>query len=88
MTTKTKKHSRILEAVYETANDFHHCGVFNQEQKNRYEELRLSSPVSVSLDTDVVEYLNKKCDFDPEKLRVLINDLLRKDIEIAQRVTL
>lgn len=88
MTTKTKKHSRILEAVYETANDLHHCGVFNQEQMNKYQELGLSSPVSVSLDSDVVEYLNKKCDFDSERLRVLINDLLRKDIEIAQRVAL
>ena len=26
------------------------------------------------------------CDFNAEKLSVLINDLLRKDIEIAQRV--
>jgi hypothetical protein len=40
----------------------------------------------VYLDKDVMQFLNKQCDFNAEKLNLLINDLLRKDIEIAQRV--
>ena len=40
----------------------------------------------VYLDKDVMQFLNKRCDFNAEKLTLLINDLLRKDIEIAQRV--
>lgn len=40
------------------------------------------------LDSDVMQYLSKKCAFNTESLRILINDLLRKDIEIAQRVAL
>jgi hypothetical protein len=40
----------------------------------------------VYLDKDVMQFLNKLCDFNAEKLSILINDLLRKDIEIAQRV--
>jgi len=34
---------------------------------------------------DVARYLSQKC--SSEKLQMLVNDLLRKDIEIAQRVT-
>jgi hypothetical protein len=33
------------------------------------------------LDKDVMKYLNEKCAFNAEKLRILINDLLRKDID-------
>jgi hypothetical protein len=40
----------------------------------------------VYLDKDVMQFLNKQCDFNAEKLSLLINDLLRKNIEIAQRV--
>jgi hypothetical protein len=40
----------------------------------------------VYLDKDVMQFLNKQCDFNAEKLTLLINGLLRKDIEIAQRV--
>jgi hypothetical protein len=43
--TKVKNNSRLLDAIYETANDFHNCGVFNQEQMQKYNELCLS-PVS------------------------------------------
>ena len=42
----------------------------------------------IYLDKDVMQYLNKKGEFNSESLQVLINDLLRKDIEIAQRVAL
>ena len=40
----------------------------------------------VYLDKDVMQFLSRQCEFNAEKLSLLINDLLRKDIEIAQRV--
>ncbi len=39
------------------------------------------------LEREMVESLNQKCDSDPEKRQMLINELLRKDRDIAQRVT-
>ncbi len=40
----------------------------------------------IYLDKDVVQYLNEKCLTTQEDLQLLVNDLLRKDIEIAKRV--
>jgi len=87
MTIKTKKKSRILEAVYETASDFYASGLLSKEKMDEYDKLCLE-PVTLYLDKDIVDYLNQKCGANPEEMRVLINDLLRKDIEIAQRVAL
>ena len=42
----------------------------------------------IYLDKDVIQYLNEKCLTKQESLQSLVNDLLRKDIEIAKRVTL
>jgi hypothetical protein len=42
----------------------------------------------IYLDKDVVQYLVQKCQTNPGNLKILVNDLLRKDIEIAQRVAL
>jgi hypothetical protein len=42
----------------------------------------------IYLDKDVVQYLVQKCQTNPGNLQILVNDLLRKDIEIAQRVAL
>jgi len=42
--------------------------------------------VPIYLDKDVVQYLMQKCQTKPDNLQVLVNDLLRKDIEIARRV--
>ncbi|MDO9169667.1 MAG: hypothetical protein Q7U18_11370 [Methylobacter sp.] len=42
----------------------------------------------IYLDKDVVQYFNEKCLTTPGSLQLLVNDLLRKDIEIAKRVTL
>ena len=42
----------------------------------------------IYLDNDIVEYLNEKCLTKQENLQLLVNDLLRKDIEIAKRVAL
>ena len=44
--------------------------------------------VPIYLDKDIVQYLNEKCLSKQESLQSLVNDLLRKDIEIAKRVTL
>ncbi|WP_394753861.1 hypothetical protein [Crenothrix sp.] len=42
----------------------------------------------IYLDKDIVQYLNEKCLSKQESLQALVNDLLRKDIEIAKRVAL
>ena len=94
MTMKHKKNSLLLDAIYETVNDFHNSGVFNQEQMQKYDALCLSpvpieaAKIPIYLDNDVIEYLNEKCLTKQESLQLLVNDLLRKDIEIAKRVTL
>jgi hypothetical protein len=80
---KFKENSVIFEAVYETARDLHSCGAFTDEQMKKYEQLA-PKPSPVDIDPDVFEYLNKKCDFNAEKIRVLINDLLRKEFETAR----
>jgi hypothetical protein len=41
----------------------------------------------IYLDQDVLQYLGQKCDFDADRIRNLINDWLRKDIEIAKRIS-
>lgn len=41
----------------------------------------------IYLDQDVLQYVNQKCDFDADRIRSLINDWLRKDIEIAKRIS-
>ncbi len=40
----------------------------------------------IYLDQDIAQYLSDKCQANPESLQLLVNDLLRKDIEIARRV--
>jgi hypothetical protein len=40
------------------------------------------------LDKDIVQYLNEKGLTRQESLQILVNDLLRKPIEITKRVTL
>ena len=77
---KTKKKSRILEAVYETASDLHACGLLNDEQMNKYKELCLE-PVTLYLEKDISDYLNKKRGFNAERLHDFINDLLRKNLD-------
>ena len=57
----------------------------NAEQGKFYVPLE-DIQIPIYLDQDVMQFLSKKCDFNAERLQVLINDLLRKDIEIAQRV--
>jgi hypothetical protein len=42
----------------------------------------------IYLDKDITQYLNKQGLTNQESLQTLVNDLLRKDIEIAQRVAL
>ena len=42
----------------------------------------------IYLDKDIIQYLNEKCLTTQESLQLLVNDLLRKDIEIAKRATL
>ncbi|NTW78144.1 MAG: hypothetical protein HGB33_10325 [Syntrophaceae bacterium] len=59
----------------------------NAEQGKFYvpiEEIQMP----IYLDQDIVRYLWEKCKSNPESMQLLVNDLLRKDIEIARRVAL
>ena len=63
------------------------CDFSNAEQGKFYvpvEDIQLP----IYLDKDVIQYLNEKCLTKQENLQALVNDLLRKDIEIAKRVNL
>jgi hypothetical protein len=42
--------------------------------------------IPIYLDKEIIQYLNEKGMTKPESLPSLVNDLLRKDIEIAKRV--
>lgn len=42
--------------------------------------------VPIYLDQDIAQFLSKKCGDGNNSLQTLVNDLLRKDIEIAKRV--
>ena len=81
---KHNNKSSILDAIYETACDLHSCGAFTYEQMNKYAQL---APSPIIRDADVLAYLNNKSDFNHEKMRVLINDWLRKEYEIARPVS-
>jgi hypothetical protein len=59
----------------------------NAEQCKFYipvEEIELP----IYLDKDIIEFLNQKCQITQENLQTLVNYLIRKYIEIAQRVAL
>jgi hypothetical protein len=57
----------------------------NAEQGKFYAPIEdIQAPIY--LDQDVARVLSQKC--SPEKLQMLVNDLLRKAIEIAQRVVI
>ncbi|MEI6747241.1 MAG: hypothetical protein WCL34_14855 [Methylococcaceae bacterium] len=53
-------------------------------KQTKFETTTENIITSIHLDADVFEYLNEKCGGNSEKLRVLVNDLLRKNIEIAR----
>lgn len=59
----------------------------NAEQGKFYipvEEIELP----IYLDKDIIEFLSQKSQLTQQNLQTLVNDLIRKDIEIARRVTL
>jgi hypothetical protein len=84
---KKTKSSRLLETIYETASDLHGCGLLTDTEMQAYQDIA-PLDVVVKLDSDVAAYLKEKCADNTDKLQVLINDLLRKDIEIAKRVSI
>ncbi|OHX37714.1 hypothetical protein BJL95_07895 [Methylomonas sp. LWB] len=59
----------------------------NAEQGKFYVSLE-DIQIPIYLDRDIALYLSEKCQSNPENLQLLVNDLLRKDIEIARRVAL
>jgi hypothetical protein len=56
----------------------------NAEQGKFYTPVE-AIQVPIYLDKDVIHYLSLS---KPENIQVLVNDLLRKDIEIAKKVAL
>lgn len=58
----------------------------NAEQGKFYVPLE-DIQIPIYLDKDVAQYLTDQCRISPENLQVLVNDLLRKDIEITRRIT-
>lgn len=44
--------------------------------------------VPIYLDKDIAQFLAQKCGNSAKNLQALVNDLLRKDIEIARRVAM
>ncbi len=42
--------------------------------------------IPIYLDQDIAQFLSEKCGKGSSNLQALVNDLLRKDIEIAKRV--
>jgi hypothetical protein len=84
---KKTKSSRLLETIYETASDLYGCGLLTDTEMQAYQDIA-PLDVLVKLDNDVAAYLKEKCADNTDKLQVLINDLLRKDIEIAKRVSI
>ncbi len=81
----SKNNSRLLSEIYETALDFHTCGVFSDEQMKEFEEI--APQTTVNLDRDIFEKLNRKCGFNAEKLHDFINDLVRKNLDEMDSVT-
>ncbi len=61
-------------------------GFSNAEQGKFYVPVE-NIQLPIYLDKDVIQYLNEKYLTTRESLQSLVNDLLRKDIEIAKRVT-
>jgi len=56
----------------------------NAEQGKFYVPLE-EIQIPIYLDPDVLQHFNKISNFNPENLRILVNNLLRKDIEIAKQ---
>ena len=83
-TKKFKNNSIILEGLHETMSGFYAAGVIDNERMSEFNEWCLEP--EQFLDKDVLDFFNQKCDSNTEKMRVLINDWLRKDIEIARSV--
>lgn len=44
--------------------------------------------IPIYLDQDIAQFLSKKCENGNANLQELVNDLLRKDIEIARSMAL
>jgi hypothetical protein len=56
------------------------------QMQNKVNFISLLKPIY--LDKDIIEFLSQKCPITQENLQTLVNDLIRKDIEIARRVAL
>ena len=57
----------------------------NAEQGKFYVSIE-NIQLPIYLDKDIIQYFNEKCLTTQESQQILVNDLLRTDIEIAKRV--
>jgi hypothetical protein len=85
MKPKIKNNSKILEAVYDTMSGFHSCGIITDAEFKVYQDGCLESE-PVKIHGDILDYINKKYGSNRKKLEVLINDLLRKELNLTQTV--
>jgi hypothetical protein len=60
---------------------------FSRAEQGKFYQPLNELQVPIYLDRDVAEYFAVQRCINPERLSVLVNDLLRKNIEIANRVS-
>lgn len=60
---------------------------FSNAEQGKFYVPKEEIEIPIYLDKDISQYLIEKCENNKENLQQLVNDLLRKDIEIAKRVT-
>jgi hypothetical protein len=59
---------------------------FTQAEQGKFYTPTEDIEIPIYLDKDILQYLNQQCGGGTGRLQDLVNDLLRKDIEIAKRV--
>lgn len=74
MTAKTKAKSRILDAVHETAGDFHRLGFIDQRKMRKYDALCLA-PIP-EYDSEKIRSLRERYQLSQAVLASLLNTSL------------
>lgn len=82
---KIKNNSKILEAVYDTMSGFHSCGIITDAEFKVYQEGCLESE-PVKIHGDILDFIHKNYGSNRKKLETLINDIVRKELNLSQPV--
>jgi hypothetical protein len=59
---------------------------FSNAEQAKFYVSKEDIQIPIYLDQDIAPYLSEKCQSNTENLQLLVNDLLKKDIEIARRL--